>query len=142
VEEAISSGRAAAIFARMVAALGGPADLLDKPEAHLAPAPVIRAVLPDRDAIVARIETRQVGVAVVALGGGRTRPEDSIDHAVGLTELAGLGEAVGPERPLAVVHARDVSAADSAAAAIRAAYTLSETGPEPGPLILDRIGAA
>jgi thymidine phosphorylase len=142
MEEAIASGRAAETFARMVAALGGPSDLLDKPDTHLARAPVTRAVLPGRSGIVTRIETRNLGLAVVALGGGRARPDDAIDHAVGLTDLAGLGQGVGPDRPLAVVHARDERGAESAAAAIRAAYTLSETGPQSGPLILDRIGTA
>jgi thymidine phosphorylase len=142
MEEAVASGRAAEVFARMVAALGGPADLLDKPDSHLARAPVTRAVLPGRSGIVTRIETRAVGLAVVALGGGRARADDAIDHAVGLADLAGLGQGVGPDRPLAVVHARDERGAESAAAAIRAAYTLSETGPQSGPLILDRIGTA
>jgi thymidine phosphorylase len=140
MEEAVASGRAAEVFARMVAALGGPADLLDKPDSHLARAPIIRAVLPERSGIVTRIETRAVGLAVVALGGGRTRPDDAIDHTVGLTGLAGLGQGVGPDRPLAIVHARDERGAESAAAAIQAAYTLSETAEQSGPLILDRIG--
>jgi thymidine phosphorylase len=142
MDDAIMSGRAAEVFAGMVTALGGPSDLLDKPEAHLARAPIVRAVGPAQPGIVTRIDTRAVGLAVVALGGGRTRPEDAIDHAVGLTELAGLGETVGPDRPLAIVHARDGRGADSAAAAIRAAYTLSARGPQRGPLILDRIGPA
>jgi thymidine phosphorylase len=140
--KAVSSGRAAEVFARMVAALGGPKDLLHKPEAYLASAPIIHAVAPDQAGTVTRIDTRALGLAVVALGGGRTRPEDAIDHAVGLAELATLGETVGPDRPLAIVHARDQRGADSASAAIRAAFTLSQTGARPGPLILDRIGTA
>jgi thymidine phosphorylase len=82
-----------------------------------------------------------VGVAVVALGGGRTRPQDPIDHAVGLTELAGIGEAVDASRPLAVVHARSEEAAEAAARAVRAAYAVGDEQPAPGALILERIGA-
>ena len=52
---------------------------------------------PDAEGIVAAIDTRALGLAVVALGGGRTRAEDPIDHSVGLTELAGLGDEVGPD---------------------------------------------
>jgi thymidine phosphorylase len=141
IEDAIGSGRAADAFQRMVAALGGPKDLLERPEAHLKAAPVIRAVHPERPGTVERIATRDVGVAVVALGGGRTRPQDPVDHAVGLTRLAGLGERVDAERPLGVVHARTEAAADAAAAALRAAYTLGEGAVPAGPIVLERIGA-
>ena len=71
IEAAFASGRAAEIFGRMVAALGGPADFLEKPEKHLKAAPVIRPVMADGTGTVTEIDTRAVGIAVVALGGGR-----------------------------------------------------------------------
>ncbi len=141
IEDAIASGRAAEAFARMVAALGGPADLLERPDAHLARAPLVRAVEPEAPGIVQRIATRDVGVAVVALGGGRTRPQDPVDHAVGLTDLAGLGAEVGPGRPLGVVHARSEAACEAAAAALRRAYAVGEGAAAPGAIVLERIGA-
>jgi thymidine phosphorylase len=141
IEDAIASGRAAQIFARMVAALGGPADLLERPSAHLAPAPVVRAVEPEAAGTVQRIATRDVGVAVVALGGGRTRPQDPVDHAVGLTSLAGIGVEVGPGRPLGVVHARSEAAFVAAAASLRRAYAVGEGSAAPGAIVLERIGA-
>ncbi|HEY8564307.1 MAG TPA: thymidine phosphorylase [Beijerinckiaceae bacterium] len=140
-EEALTSGRAAETFARMVTALGGPSDLLERPEAHLPAAAVIRDVTPEGAGLVAGIETRTVGVAVVALGGGRTRPQDGIDHAVGLTDLAPVGAEVGSGRPLGRVHARSEEAAAAAAAALRAAYRIGEPG-QPRPLVHDRVGAA
>lgn len=141
IEEAIASGKAAEIFARMVVALGGPSDLLERPEAHLSAAPVIRPIHAERTGIVQNIATRDVGLAVVALGGGRTRPQDPIDHAVGLTELAGVGMVIDRERPLGIVHARSEEAAEAAARVVRAAYRLGEEKVEAGPLILERIGA-
>ena len=77
----------------------------------------------------------------MALGGGRTRPQDPIDHAVGLTNLAAIGETVDAQRPLAIVHARSEEAAEAAARAVRAAYTIGEGKVAPGPSILERIGA-
>jgi thymidine phosphorylase len=91
---------------------------------------------------VQSIATRELGLAVVALGGGRTRPQDPVDPAVGLTGLAGIGERVDRERPLALVHARSPEDAAAAAAALRGAYRLGEGGPASRPLILDRLGAA
>ena len=138
-DEAIRSGAAAERFARMVWALGGPADLLDSPDAHLPAAPVKCPVFAGRAGVVAAIDTRALGVAVVALGGGRTRVTDPVDPAVGLDEVAGLGEAVDAQRPLAVVHARSEADAERAAAALRAAVTVADAGAGPGPLVAKRI---
>jgi thymidine phosphorylase len=140
IEAAFDSGRAAEIFGRMVAALGGPADFMEKPEKHLKAAPLIRPVTAERAGTVTAIDTRAVGIAVVALGGGRMKAEDSIDHSVGLTALAGLGAEVGPDAPLALVHARDESAAAEAEAALRAAYTLGDSAPPAARTVYERIG--
>ncbi|MBJ6126319.1 thymidine phosphorylase [Microvirga splendida] len=141
IEHAIASGKAAEVFQRMVSALGGPADFLDNHEKHLQAAPIVRSIHPEGSGIVQSIATRDVGVAVVALGGGRTRPQDPIDHAVGLTELAAVGERVDASRPLAIVHARSEDAAEAAARAVRAAYRIGDAQAASGPSILERIGA-
>ena len=142
-ERALASGEAADRFARMVAALGGPTDLLEQADSHL-PLPALEvAVLPDRPGIVAAIETRAMGLAIMTLGGGRRRAEDRIDHAVGLTAVAGLGEPVGPDRPICRIHARTEDSAAEAAAAIRAAVTVSDESAAGaaaiGPVILERV---
>ncbi len=139
VETVLSSGAAAERFARMVAALGGPADLLERSGAYLPAAETVLPVAPDRPGRVAALDTRAVGLAVMALGGGRRRAEDAVDPAVGLSEVAGPGEAVGPDRPLALVHARDRDAALAAAAALKRAVTIGDGGPPPGSLIHARV---
>ena len=133
----LDSGAAAEIFGRMVAAQGGPSDLLERPEAHLIPAPVIRPVSAP-ESRVAQIDVTALGHAVVALGGGRVRAGEAIDPRVGLSMLAKLGEQVGPGRPLALIHAADDTAAEVAIAAVTAAYRLGE-GASPGHLVRDRI---
>lgn len=139
IEGAFDSGAAAERFANMIAALGGPADLIDKPTKHLTPAPIVRPVYPRAPGTVQSIDTRGVGLAVVALGGGRTRPQDPVDHAVGLIELAGIGDEAGPERPLGIVHARDAAGFAAAEARLRQAYTLGEAAVTRGPLTAERI---
>ena len=141
IADAMASGAAAERFARMVAELGGPTDILERPRAHLAEARVTLAVEAPHG-VVAGVDTRALGLAVVALGGGRTRAEDLIDFGVGLDRLAGIGEETGPDRPLAIVHARDEAAAERAASAVRAAYRLGEPGEAAArrPLVLERIG--
>ena len=136
--EALDSGRAADVFTRMVAAQGGPADLLDRPEAHLAPAPVICPV-PAPAGFVARIDAARLGHAVIALGGGRVRAGQKIDHRVGLSALRRLGEA--SEGCLALVHATNEADAEAAIAAVQRAYHLADTAPAPTPLIRARTRA-
>jgi thymidine phosphorylase len=126
-ERALDSGAAAERFAAMVAELGGPSDFLEAPERHLRTAAVRVEVFPASPGIVERVDVRDVGLAVVALGGGRVRETDPVDHAVGLTEVAAPGERVGPgERPLAVVHAASREAAERCADALRDAYVVGE----------------
>jgi thymidine phosphorylase len=139
ITAAIESGRAAEVFGRMVAALGGPSDLMDKPATHLPAAPIIRPVLAGQAGRIRAIETRGVGLAVVAMGGGRTRAEDTIDHAVGLTDLAELGMRVEVDTPLALVHARSEAQFEAAAQTLRAAYAIGQESPPDVPLIAERV---
>jgi thymidine phosphorylase len=140
VAHALASGAAAERFARMVVALGGPPDLLERPERHLPEAPVRRAVHLERSGFVAAIDARALGLAVVGLGGGRRRASDRVDPRVGLSEVRGIGEAVGPEAPFAIVHAATDSDASAAAELLRAAVEMAETAPaEIPPAIIGRI---
>lgn len=141
IQAALDSGRAAECFARMVRALGGPEDLLGAPDNHLASAPVVIAAKPARDGVIQSIDTRAVGLAVVALGGGRRRVEDKIDPAVGLSEVRGIGERVRDDAPLALVHARDEATAARAAASLAEAFRISDTAPSDKPIMLERIEA-
>ena len=142
MERAIASGAAAEVFQRMVSALGGPSDLMSRPEAHLRAAPLVQAAWAPQPGFVSAIDTRAVGIAVVELGGGRTRSQDPVNHAVGLTALAGLGDEVGPNRPLALIHAEDEASLARAASRLAAAYTVSDArGALPASAIIERICA-
>jgi thymidine phosphorylase len=136
-ERALESGAAAERFEAMVAALGGPSDVLRDP--GLATAPVTRAAAPDRAGVVTGMDCRAVGLVVTGLGGNRRREDDTIDPAVGLTEIAPVGAQVGPDRPLAVVHAATEDAADEAEAALRKAVVVGDEAPAPGPVVAGRI---
>jgi thymidine phosphorylase len=138
LQKASSSGKAAEHFQRMVSSLGGPSDLLERPTAYLPEAPLIRPVFPQSSGTVHMIDTRLLGLAVLTLGGGRSRPDSKIDHAVGLTALASKNTAAAADTPLAMVHARDASSAEAAERLVRSAYRLGDTA-APSPLILERF---
>jgi len=137
--KALDSGAAAERFGRMVAALGGPADFVEAMERHLPRAPIVLAVTAPRAGHIAAIATRDIGLAVVALGGGRTSPDQRIDHAVGLTDLLPVGTAVSRGDRLATVLARTQAQAQTAAAMLAAAYAIEEKAPAPRAAVLRRI---
>ena len=124
LEQCLQNGKAAEIFARMVTAHGGPVDLIDKPRQHLKLAPVTAKVVAQTDGVVAAYDTRAVGMAVVALGGGRRRASDVIDFAVGAGEFVELGAAVRAGDTLAVVYAVDEAAATRAVQEIQSAIDI------------------
>ncbi len=139
LERALDSGAAADRFERMVAALAGPRDFMSRAHALLPRAPVLVDAMPEGRGFVVGIDVRAVGLAVVELGGGRARAADAIDPAVGLTELAPIGAEVGPDAPLARVHARTADEAEAAAQRLRAAYRLGEAPLSSADPVIERI---
>ena len=134
----LTSGTAAAHFDRMVRALGGPPDFLSRHAAHLAAAPIIRPVHAAQRGVVSAIRTRELGLAVIELGGGRRVATDRIDHRVGLSELLGKGARVDGTTPLCLVHAADEASFERAAAIVKSAYAVGDT-PGASASVLARI---
>jgi len=142
LQAALDSGAAVEKFQQMVAALGGPKKFVENPWKHMERAEVRLSVFADHAGPVTRIDTRAVGMVVVALGGGRTRPQDPVDHAVGLTDLADVGTEVDARTPLGVVHARTDLQAVQAAALLRAAYRVGGKPSATTLPVLERITVA
>ncbi len=139
LERARRDGSACERFSRMVAALGGPSDLVERPRQYLGEAPVTIPVHPTREGYIESLDVRGVGMSVVLLGGGRRRVSDAVDPVVGLTEVRGVGERVDSSTPLAVVHARSQADAHQAADALRAAVRVVDQPMTPGSVIARRV---
>ncbi|MEP6970908.1 MAG: thymidine phosphorylase, partial [Betaproteobacteria bacterium] len=122
----LQDGSALERFARMVAALGGPADFVERPAQYLVAAPVSCPVPAARDGWICQVATRDIGLLVIELGGGRRQAADRIDHRVGFSEVQGIGVRVRSGDPLAIVHAADDSAAQLAAGKLAQLITLSD----------------
>ncbi len=135
LQAGLDSGAAVERFSRMVAALGGPADLVERPDAYLDQATIVAPVPALQAGYATAINCRGLGLAVVSLGGGRRRPQDAIDFAVGLTGLAELGDAIAVGQPLAMVHARTEAAAQQAVREVQAAYTIVASKPAANQII-------
>lgn len=135
---ALTDGSAKARFGDMVAAQGGPENFADRWQDYLNIAPAWPVPAPKSGYITA-IDGTMLGQIVVALGGGRQRETDRIDHSVGLSEISALGAKVSKGEPIAMVHARDEKAAREAAEYVQDAIEIGVSAPEIPALILDRI---
>ena len=136
LHDALRSGAAAERFARMVALLGGPVDVLR--DAQLPQAPVQRALVAPRDGFIATVDTRAVGMAVVALGGGRLRAGDKVDPRVGLSNILPLGSQLRAGQALLQIHAATDADADAAEQRLLAAISIADEAPAAQPLIVER----
>ena len=124
LDDALVSGKAAERFEKMVAALGGPTDLLTGFSRHLPNAPVVYEVEADEPGAIASMDTRALGQTVASLGGGRTHATDVIDPAVGIDHCARIGDTVDRGSVLCRVHARSHADAEHASQNIRASFTV------------------
>jgi thymidine phosphorylase len=136
----LEQGRAAEVFAKMVAALGGPSDFIENAQKYLPRANVSVLVKAPRDGIVAAIDTRALGLAVVSLGGGRRRASDAIDFSVGLSDFAPLASHVRAGDTLARVQARTQSEADTGVREVLAAIAIGDVMPTLGKAVVRRVG--
>lgn len=144
VEAVFNNGKAAEVFARMVTALGGPSDLMDKPDKYFPAANLIGDITAETSGIISAIDTRKLGMAVIVMGGGRKSPNDEIDYTVGFDNIAPIGTKISKGDVLARIHASTHSQAEEAGAMLKKAYTLSDSAPNNGsgnPLIIERIGS-
>ena len=138
---ALDSGAAAERFSRMVRLLGGPADLVERPSAYLETAPIVIDLPALQSGIITAFDTRALGLAVVALGGGRLRSDQVIDPAVGFSAMVELGQVVTSGNPLLRVHARTKAAAVLASDMAQHAITIEAQPRTEPPLVWQRICA-
>jgi len=139
LQAVLDNGKAAEIFGRMVAAQDGPSDFVENYDKYLPTAAIQKPVYADKAGFVSAMDTRDLGLAVVSMGGGRRQASDIIDYSVGLTDMARLGDKVDTSHPLAVIHAKDENSWQEAAKAVKAAIKLDDKAPEETPTVYRRI---
>lgn len=136
---ALASGAALERFAQMVHLLGGPADFAERSQAYLPKAPIVLPVEAPFDGFLQSCNARDVGMEVIALGGGRTRPDEPIDHRVGFSGLKPLGTQLGRGEPFAFVHAASEDQAQKSRARLLENYAIGEEAPATRPVIVSKI---
>ncbi|WP_281560514.1 thymidine phosphorylase [Thalassomonas sp. RHCl1] len=141
IEQVLSSGKAAQKFADMIAAMGGPGDLLENPWASMPKAKVVQDIIAKQDGYINAMQTRDIGMAVVALGGGRLAGDQQVDHSVGFDAIVPLGTQVKAGDVIARVHAKDSDSAKRAANSYLGAITLGDGLAELTPVIYHSVTA-
>ena len=139
VDRVLANGKAAEVFAKMVSALGGPNDLLEKPEKYLASAKIIQPIYPQQSGYVVQMDTRKIGMSVVTLGGGRRVATDRVDYSVGLSNFCHVADRVELDQPIAFVHAKTKVQADEVSKHLLEIIEISERQQPRPQLILDKI---
>ena len=117
MEVAISTGRAAEQLQRIIEAQGGDPRVVDDPSI-LPQANEVELYTAPRSGVVAHVEPRAVGRGIVALGGGRSRMEDTVDPTVGFVISARPGDYVKAGEPMATVFARNMAGVAAGMAAL------------------------
>ena len=138
MEVAISSGKAAAKFQEIIEAQGGDPAVVDDP-GLLPQAAECELYLAPRDGVIAQVEPRAIGRGITALGGGRSRVEDTVDPSVGFVITARPGDVVRAGEPLATIFARDRAGVESGLATLRVAVSICDEAEPPLPLVSHRV---
>ena len=139
LEAGVASGAAFRKFREIVAAQGGDVRVIDEP-ARLPAAEFQVPVVARRAGYVAEVNAFDVALAALRLGAGRTRAEDKIDPAVGVSRLVKVGECVAAGDVLALIHASDETALSEAQSIVEGAVAFSPTPVTPPKLIDEVIG--
>ncbi len=138
--EAIRSGAAWEKFRAMVEAQGGDLSVVDDPD-RLPQARLVEPVPAPASGYLQKVNAAEIGLAVVDLGGGREKKEDTIDHAVGVVTHHKVGDRIEKGEPLLTIHANDERRLAMARERLLAAHTIGPEPVEPLPLFYGRIDA-
>lgn len=139
VRDQLAGGLGLAKLKEMVAAQGGEASLLDDAcDSLVAPRPS-REVTADRDGYLFAMDTERCGLASVALGAGRAKKDDAIDHSAGIVLVAKPGAAVRAGDVVATLHAASDSLLDEGERLFRSALDIRPERPKDAPLIYARV---
>ncbi|MGJ8662722.1 MAG: thymidine phosphorylase [Marinicella sp.] len=136
INQVLNDGSAAELFAKMVVAHGGPADLIDKPEKHFKPAPYVAAVYPDKPGYISSMACRDIGLSLIQMGGGRRKASDVVDHQVGFSQIKPVGAIVDEQTPMAIIHAQSAAQLEESTSALQKHLSVSEEAPANTSIIL------
>ena len=139
LQSALDSGKALEKFAQMVAALGGPTDFIEKYQTYLPHSAIIKPVYAPRSGYVSAMQTRNIGLSIIGLRGGRIHPNQKLDYSTGFSEFCQIGDYVDEQTPLAIIHAQNEDDYKRTALELQQAITINDNSPTFNPTIIEYI---
>ena len=139
LQKSLDSGKALEIFAKMVSALGGPKDFTDKPEKYLPKAKIIKPVFAKKEGYVSSMKTRDIGLSIIGLKGGRITPDQKLDYSTGFSSFCQVGDKLDKNTPIAIIHAKDDAQYKKAALELQESVEISSKKPKLSKTVLERI---
>ncbi|HEX8638166.1 MAG TPA: hypothetical protein VF692_08895, partial [Pyrinomonadaceae bacterium] len=130
IQNALDSGTGLERFRRNVELQNGDARICDNPDVLFGENLIECPIESKKSGFVEQIDAAAIGAAIGAIGGGRTRAEDRIDHAVGCRIAAKIGDAVKSGAALGVLYCRDRNQAHLIGEKLRNAYKIGEEKPQ------------
>ena len=125
IQSKINSGEGLAKFKELIERQSGDTKVIDEPES-LMKARVKIPVEALEDGYVYEIEAKNIGQAVVNIGGGRMKKEDLVDHSVGIEVLKKIGDKVCRGDILMYIHANNDGEARKQVEFLRDSYKLAD----------------
>lgn len=138
-DQALSSGKALEIFAKMCASLGAPNDFIEKSEEYLPKASIVKPIFGTQSGYISSMDTRKIGVSIIKMHGGRTVYGEKLDLATGYTEFAQIGDYVNEQTPLAYIHCQTDEQYEIAKSDILSSIKISAEKPETNTTIYAKI---
>lgn len=138
LEQKIHSGDALAKFKEVIKHQGGNIRVIDD-YSRLPVARKKKIVRAEKSGYVHAIDTFQIGMQLITLGGGRRQKNDTIDPSCGFKIYKKIGDYVAKGEPLIDVYSAQPRARNAVAKAIQNAFTIKKQHCKPKTLIRKTI---
>ncbi|MCM1323502.1 MAG: thymidine phosphorylase [Acetobacter sp.] len=139
LRQVITSGAAYEKFVKMAAALGADTTVLEKYEEKQPQAKYIKPIYAPKSGYVSSMDTREIGLGVIMLGGGRTTPMQKINYTTGFTSFCQIGDKVDEKTPLCYVHTETEDVIAEVTKQVQNAIHISNEKPDYQPTIIRKI---
>eukprot|EP01102_Stenamoeba_stenopodia_P004696 TRINITY_DN1501_c0_g1_i2.p1 TRINITY_DN1501_c0_g1~~TRINITY_DN1501_c0_g1_i2.p1 ORF type:complete len:384 (-),score=91.56 TRINITY_DN1501_c0_g1_i2:169-1320(-) len=137
--QSISSGAALAKFRELVVSQGGDPRVVDEPEKYLPAAKIQRPVKSNQEGYIVKVDAFKIAIIAQALGAGRLKASDTIDYAVGVSNIGKIGEKVTVDSVLAVLHTNSEHTVASSIDALREAFVIDPNPPTETVKLVDEV---
>ena len=127
INTVVSSGLAAEKFEKMVHALGGPVDILSSYKKYLEVSSFKKEIFSKRAGWIKNIKTRELGLILIELGGGRKQITDKINYNVGYNNVLNVGDKIDSSQPILTVYTDSINDYENVREKIEDCFIISDS---------------